>query len=158
MLKLSQPNSNIYTSDSQNKVDNPKATLEVLEWLEGHWRGPAFDGIGEEIWGPAFGSSMMGVFKQIVDDSVKFYEILTISEENDSLILRIKHFGQDLKGWEEKDDSMEFNLLKVSDSSVYFDGLTFEKINKNKINIYVLLGDEGNRKEVVFNYSRVSTG
>ena len=149
------PSKNIYTIDSQEGFVSPVATLDLLSWLEGHWRGEALDGIGEEIWGPAFGPSMMGVFKLMVADHVKFYEILTISEFNNSLIMRIKHFGPDLKGWEATDESIDFVLLKITESKIYFDGLTFEHVSENEIRAYVLLSGEGNSKVVVFNYHRV---
>jgi len=154
-MKIVQHTENVLSLVSNEKPVPPEANLNVLSWLEGHWRGKAFDGIGEEIWGPVLGSSMMGVFKLVVDDRVKFYEILTISEENNSLIMRIKHFESDLKGWEEKDDSIKFGLLKLSDSKVHFDGLTFERISKHKIKVYVLQNLQGEKKEIIFNYQRV---
>jgi len=95
----------------------------------------------------------MGSFKLVVNEIVQFYELCTITEENESLLLRIKHFDKDLKGWEEKDQSIEFPLVKIEKNKVYFDGLTFEKINEDELNIYVIFKDEGKEEvEMKFNY------
>ena len=133
----------------------PQADLSVIEWLAGHWQGKAFGGITEELWAPPLAGSMMGSFKLILDGEVSFYEIMTIVEENKSLIVRLKHFHQDLKGWEEKDETHDFRLVKVTSDKVYFEGFTFEKIHLNEINIYVVIEDGKNREELKFPYIRV---
>lgn len=143
---------NTMTLDS-NAV-SPNATLENVSWIQGHWRGEAFGGVVEEIWSPPLGNSMMCSFKLVVDDEVKFYEIVTLSEENNTLILRLKHFDHDLKGWEEKDETVDFPLVKVTENKVFFDGFTFEKISNNEINIYVVISGKGGEHEATFNYKR----
>ena len=136
-------------------TQSPKADLSNIEWIEGYWRGEAFGGITEKVWTPRFGGSMMAAFKLVINNQVKFYELVTIVEKDSSLILRLKHFSQDLKGWEEKDDSVDFELVKVTDNRVYFDGFTFERKTKNEINLYVVLQNEGEKNEVKFNYKKV---
>lgn len=134
---------------------SPSADLSVVEWVAGAWRGEAFGGITEEVWTPPLGGSMMCVFKLVVNDQVRFYEIVTISEENETLILRLKHFNANLTGWEEKNVTVDFKLVKVSENKVFFDGFTFEKISDDEINIYVVVDNKGKRSEVKFNYHRV---
>lgn len=142
-----------FQSNAQNtlKLDtikgSPKAELMEVSWISGNWYGEALGGITEEIWTPPLGGSMMGSFKLVVDGKVQFYELCTITEENGSLLLRIKHFTSDLKGWEEKDNAVEFPLVKLEPNKAYFDQLTFERIGKNELNIYVIFKDEG--KEAV---------
>ena len=135
--------------------ESPQATLEAVEWFAGHWRGTAFGGIVEEIWAPPFAGSMMGAFKLVVEDAVKFYEIETISEEKGTLIFRLKHFNPDLKGWEEKDVTVDFRLVKVTESKVYFDGLTLERVGDDQVNMYVAMKDNDPTSAVKFAYSRV---
>ena len=125
-----------------------------MKWLSGHWRGRAFGGLIEEVWTPATGGSMMGSFKLIVENQVQFYEIETISEENGTLIFRLKHFNRDLKGWEEKDRTIDFKLVKVTENKVYFNGMTIEKISDKEINIYVAIKDKGRTTEEKFTYTR----
>ena len=130
-----------------------KATINDASWIAGHWEGTAFGGLTEEVWTSPLGGSMMGSFKLVVYDEINFYELMTISEENETLLLRIKHFSNDLKGWEEKDESEEFKLVKIESNRVYFDNLTFEKVSPSELNIYVVFKDEsGNEEEVKFNY------
>ncbi len=136
--------------------ESPKAKLSSVSWLTGHWRGEAFGGIVEEVWTPPLGDSMMCAFKLVKDNKVQFYEMCQIREENESLILRLKHFHGDLKGWEEKDDRVEFPLVKVKENVVYFDGFTIENVSDNHIKMYVMIGKEGQKEEYEFNYFRVS--
>jgi hypothetical protein len=137
-------------------AESPKATLNDVAWIAGHWKGEAFGGITEEIWTPPLGNSMMGAFKLLENGTVSFYEIETISEENGTLILRLKHFHSNLKGWEEKDETIDFPLVKIEKDKVYFEGMTFERISANEMNIYVVIGeDETTGDEYKFNYKLV---
>lgn len=98
---------------------------------------------------------MMFVFKVVEKDSVLFYESGAIIEENNTLILKFKHFNRDYTGWEEKDETMTFKLVKVEPNKLYFEGFTFEKIDVNEINIYVNIAEDENKiNEVKFNYKR----
>ena len=136
-------------------TDAPKASLQDVEWISGHWKGEAFGGIAEEIWSPPLGGSMMFSFKLVVDEVVKFYELGHIQEVDGSLVLQLKHFGGDLKGWEEKDDTVDFKLVKLEPNKVFFDDFTLERISDQEINLYVVVGDnDGNQEEVQFNYKR----
>jgi hypothetical protein len=137
-----------------DSIGSPEATLNDLSWVSGYWKGKAFGGIIEEVWTPNLGGSMMCAFKLIVEGKVKFYELVTISEENKTLILRLKHFHQDLKGWETKDETIDFELVKVTKDKVFFDEFTFEKEGEDKMNIYVVIQNGNQKNEVKFSYSR----
>lgn len=149
---FAQPFENTLTM-SENDV-SPKATLADIAWIQGHWRGEAFGGIVEEIWSPPLGGSIMGSFKTVNNGKVGFYELEIIREIEETLILQLKHFGNDLKGWEEKDDTVDFRLVKITPDRVYFDGYTLEKVDKNHLNVYVIIGGK-EKSEVKFAYSRV---
>lgn len=134
---------------------SPKADLSQVTWMEGHWKGEAFGGITEEIWSPALGGSMMFVFKLVNEGKVSFYEIGHFRELDGSLVFELKHFGEDLKGWEEKDEVQTFKLIKIEGNRAYFDGFTFENVSPNEINIYGLIGNEdGSSEEITFYYKR----
>lgn len=145
------PNTMFYDTS----VGSPNATLDDVAWVQGHWKGEAFGGIAEEIWSPPLGGSMMCVFRLLVNDEVNFYEICTLVEEKETLVLRLKHFHSDLKAWEEKNETVDFKLVKVTPGKVFFDGFTFERISDNEINLYVLIDSHGEKSEVKFNYHRV---
>ena len=138
-----------------NNNPPPKASLSDVAWIAGHWMGEAFGGITEEIWSPPLGDSMMFVFKLVVEEKVAFYEVGHIRQEGETLILRLKHFNSNLTGWEEKDQTVDFKLVKLEGNRVYFDDFTFEKINESEINIYVVIEQEnGSKEEVKFNYKK----
>ncbi len=134
---------------------SPKTDLSEIAWMEGHWKGEAFGGITEEIWSPPLGASMMFSFKLVVDDKVAFYELGHIRQLEETLVFELKHFGIDLKAWEEKDEVQSFKLIKVDGNHIYFDGFTFEKVSDDEINIYGLIHQEdGKEEEVKFNYKK----
>ena len=149
---------NTIRTDSLSGFESPPATLDEISWIQGHWQGEAFGGTVEEVWTPPLGGSMMCAFKLVVNGEIRFYEIVTITEEEKTLMLRLKHFHNDLKGWEEKDETVDFPLVKVTPGKMYFDGFTFEKISDNEMNIYVIIGEEGKEREARFNYNRVLQG
>jgi hypothetical protein len=134
---------------------SPPADLNAVAWIAGHWRGEALGGIAEEIWTPPLGDSMMAAFKLVVDGQVKFYELETISRQGETLILKLKHFSPTLHGWEEKEETVDFRLVKVTEDKVYFDGMTFENVSADEMSVYVIIGDEGEEHETKFNYRKV---
>lgn len=143
------------TLSLQEGDTSPNAALSEISWMEGHWKGEAFGGITEEIWSPPLGGSMMFSFKLVVDDEVNFYELGHIRQLEESLIFELKHFGGDLKGWEEKNEVQSFKLIKVNENRLYFDGFTFEKVSETEINIYGLIHqNDGTEEEVKFNYKK----
>ncbi len=149
-------NERLNTLTYSDTTGSPKADLSNIQWIEGHWKGEALGGITEEVWTPPLGGSMMCAFKLVVNSKVKFYELLTIAEEDNSLILKLKHFHSDLKGWEEINETIDFKLVKVTENKVYFDGFTFEQLTDNEMNIYVVFMNEGEKSEMKFNYKKVN--
>ncbi|MGB7394222.1 MAG: DUF6265 family protein [Pricia sp.] len=134
---------------------SPDAQLSEIAWMEGHWKGEAFGGITQEIWGPPLGGSMMFSFKLVVDGEVGFYELGHIRQIDRTLIYELKHFHKDLKGWEEKDEVQQFRFVKRDGNRMYFEGFTFEEVSDNEINIYALIeNDDGTADEVQFNFTR----
>ena len=139
--------------NAQAKTLEPK--LENIAWISGNWKGEAFGGITEENWSEPLGDSMMATFKLVVDNKVKFYEIEIIREVKNSLILQLKHFHNDLKGWETKDETVDFPLKEITTNKVVFEGMTFEKISDNEMNVYVdIHNDDGTLETVKFNYTK----
>ncbi|NJB36460.1 DUF6265 family protein [Croceivirga sp. JEA036] len=130
------------------------ALLSEITWLEGHWRGEAFGGIAEEIWSPPLGDSMFFSFRLIDDEGVQFYELGHIIQQENSLLLQLKHFSKDLKGWETKDETVDFKLVDKDKNAFYFEGFTIERIDKNHINMYVLIDEGDLREETVFSYKK----
>jgi hypothetical protein len=134
---------------------SPKAKLSQVAWIAGHWQGEAFGGITEEVWTAPLGNSMLGAFKLVVDNKVEFYEICQIAQEFETIIFRLKHFDSKLIGWEEKDETQDFPLVKIEKDAVYFDNFTIKRISEDHIIFYVVVDSDGKSEEVEFKYYRV---
>jgi hypothetical protein len=135
---------------------SPEATLADMAWLAGHWAAPALGGEAEEIWSPPKAGSMMGMYRLVRDGKPVFYELLTLVEEGGSLILRLKHFGPDLTGWEEKEKTVDFRLVSVGEGIAHFDGMSFHREGDAKLTVYLAVeGKEGALTELAFPYARV---
>ena len=136
-----------------NKKLEPK--LENIKWIAGNWKGEALGGQIEENWSNPSGDSMMATFKLIDKGEVVFYEIEIIREVENSLILQLKHFDNKLKGWETKDETVDFPLKEITSNKVVFEGMTFEKVSDNEMNVSVdMRQDNGEIKTVTFNYKK----
>ncbi|WP_350289189.1 DUF6265 family protein [uncultured Croceitalea sp.] len=132
-----------------------EASIALVSWLEGHWKGTAFGGVTEEIWSPIDDKSMMFIFRHLINGKVNFYEIGHIKEVDSSLVFELRHFDAKLHAWEEKNEVQQFKFIKHEGNRVYFDGFTFEKVSPNEINIYGLIGNkDGSESEVIFNYKK----
>ncbi|WP_228238078.1 DUF6265 family protein [Allomuricauda sp. M10] len=134
--------------------ESPTASLKEVAWIEGSWSGEAFGGTAEEIWSAPLGDSMMFVFRLVNDNKVSFYEVGHIQQLENSLILQLKHFDGNLKGWEDKIETIDFKLVKLEKNKVYFEGLTMELVDKNHMNVYVLIEENGEAEEILFAYSK----
>lgn len=133
------------TAGSSNA--SAKYSIGQMDWIVGSWAGKALGGQFEETWNAPNGGEMMGMFKLVKGDKVVFYELLTIVPEKDSYVLRLKHFGPGLVGWEDKDKSVEFPLESVSKTEIKFKGLTFSRksesvTDKMQIQVETKQGDK----------------
>ena len=134
---------------------SPSATLADASFMTGHWIGQDFGGTTEEIWTEANGNSMLFSFRLVIDGKVDFYEIGHIIEEAGTIKLQLKHFSGDLKGWEEKDETEDFKLVKKEKNKLYFSGLTYERKSDTELTAYVLVSNnEGTAQEMEFNFKK----
>lgn len=129
--------------------------LKNIAWISGNWKGEAFGGLTEENWSKPSGGSMMATFKLINNGKVSFYEIEIIREVENTLILQLKHFNNDLKGWETKEETVDFPLKEITPTKAIFEGMTFEKVSDNEMNVYVDIHQkDGSIETVKFNYTK----
>lgn len=134
----------------------PTASIDDVAWLTGRWSGEGLGSVAEETWLPPAGDAMAGVFRLVGEDGVQFYEIVTVREEAGSLALRLKHFGPDLVGWEEREETVDFPLVAKADDTLWFDGLTMKRVSEDEMHIWVALEREGDSEaqEALFRYRR----
>ena len=130
----------------------PKVSLNDIAWLAGSWSGQAFGNKFEEVWNPPAAGSMVGLFKLMNEDSVEFYELMTITSENSRLSLKVKHFSADFVAWEDKPDYVNFKLVGIDDNAVHFSGMSFYRLGDNKMEGYIVMrsGDQLHEEKLVY--------
>jgi len=97
-----------------------KVTVSDLSWLSGAWYGQVGDDLIEEHWSGEAAGTLMGMFRWIHEGQVRFYELLTIEPDGDIWLMRIKHFGPGLIGWEEKDQAVTLALVGLQTGEAIF--------------------------------------
>jgi hypothetical protein len=135
----------------------PPATIADIAWLQGHWRGTALGGDTEEMWMPPQHGVMLGMYRLIRNGAPVFYELLTMSEEQGSLVLNLKHFEPNLTSWEEKAESRRFKLVAKEPGIMYFEGMTFIRSSDDTVTVYVAIQRGEQVTEERFDYRRVKT-
>src|SRR5262245_56981124 len=106
---------------------SPPAKIADFAWLEGTWVGSGLGGHTEESYSAPLAGAIVGTFRFVKDGKVVFYELVTVVEENGSVLVRLKHFHPTLVGWEEKDKFVEFKLVALEGQAAYFDGQTLSR-------------------------------
>lgn len=135
--------------------ERPAAKISDVAWLAGSWTGTAFGDRFEEVWNPPSAGSMVGMFKLLDGDSVAFYEILLIVEEEGSLSLRVKHFDKSFVAWEDKEEFISFPLVRLEEGAVHFSGLSFYRQTEDEIHGYLSMRyDDGVREEKMVYHRR----
>jgi hypothetical protein len=138
-LPADEPGSTKNTLTSVPGTVPPRAKIEDVAWIAGHWKGPSRGGVTEEDWSTPMGGAMMASCRLIRDGKIVFYELAVIAEEAGSLMLRLKHFHPDLRGWEEKSEVLAFPLVKLAKDAAYFDGVTFRRPAGGNLENFVLI-------------------
>ena len=126
----------------------PPARIDAASWLEGDWVGQGLGGTSEEAWLAPFAGSMGGVYRGTRDGRVTFLELMTLVQEGPSLLFRLKHFAPDLRGWEPKDKTVDFPLVRSTPGALFLDGMTYRRIAEG-LESWVVIGqtDGGVRPE-----------
>ncbi len=132
----------------------PAASLEDVSWLVGSWSGEAFGSNFEEVWNPASAGSMVGMWKLLKDDQVVFYELMLLVEEEGSLSIKVKHFSEDFTAWEDKEEFVQFRLVKITADEIHFAGISFYRINDDEIHAYIVMKHDGEVREEKMTYIR----
>jgi hypothetical protein len=136
----------------------PAATIEDASWLVGDWSGTAFGKQFEEVWSPASAGTMVGTFKLLDDNGVDFYELMLLEVQEGSLSLKVKHFSKDFTAWEDKEDFVNFRLVKIEPDALHFSGLSFYRRSADVIDGYIVMKSGDNISEQHLTYQRRAAG
>jgi len=154
---LAQEKNTEHTFKLTDKSQQPAATLADVSRLVGAWQGEAFGSHMEEVWNPPSAGSMVGLFKLYNDKGVSFYELMLIKEENNSLNLKVKHFSADFVAWEEKQDYVNFPLVKIEKDAIHFSGLSFYRTDEDHFTGYIVMKmSDGSVREEKLVYRRTT--
>lgn len=143
-----------HTYQLDDSESRPTASLADVSWLVGSWSGEAFGSNFEEVWNPASAGSMVGMWKLLKDDQVVFYELMLLVEEEGSLSIKVKHFSEDFTAWEDKEEFIQFRLVKIAADEVHFAGISFYRIDDDEIHSYIVMKHDGEVREEKMTYIR----
>ncbi len=126
--------------------------INNYSWLAGHWTGDGFGGVSDEVWSLPAGGAMMGVYRNIQDGKVVFYEFITLDETG----MKLKHFTPEMKSWEEKEDFVHFEMIEATPDKLTFKGLVFERKSDTEMDISLKMQENGEVRTEVFHMKRVT--
>ena len=147
-----QTGENVLHSTALSKA--PHASIKDVLWMQGDWRCEKWKGHCREDWKDSLGHAMVGVFQYYSGGRIGFYELITLTEMNHSLVMKIKHFHSDLKGWEHRDSTVTFNLLKIEPMVAHFDGITYKRIDEKHLDVFVFIKHKEGQKEEAFHFEK----
>ncbi len=126
--------------------------INQYSWLVGHWTGDGFGGVSDEVWSTPSDGVMMGMYRNIQDGKVAFYEFITLDETG----MKLKHFQPDMEAWEEKADFVHFELIEATANKLSFKGLSFELKSENEMEIALKMKNNGKIETEYFHMKRVT--
>jgi len=91
--------------------DAAGTAIEQLGFLRGAWRGEVNGAVVEEVWSPGHSSGYMGCFRWLKKDGTpSMFEMLTITSEQGTVRLRLRHFSATLAAREAADKPPTLSL------------------------------------------------
>ncbi|MDN3202661.1 DUF6265 family protein [Algoriphagus sediminis] len=125
----------------EENEDPGKGKVTEIAWLQGYWEGTGFGGECEESWSAPKSGEMVGTFRLLSEDKTTFLEFMRIIPEGDSFTLKVRHYNPDGKSWEENGEWVDFKLIEITPSAVWFDGMTIER-EGDQLTYHVALGGD----------------
>jgi len=98
-----------------------RVAVNDLAWMAGSWYGHIDGEDIDEHWSAPAGGVMIGMFRWLKADRLHMVELLAIEPEDGGLVLRLKHFGQGLIGWEEKGTALDYPLVQAGPGEAIFE-------------------------------------
>lgn len=129
--------------------------LSSLKWMTGFWAGEGLGGSSEEIWSQPDENGLFGIFKQSNNGKVMFYEFFVLTKNGKNWSLKLKHFTSEMVGWEKKEKYIEFPVLRMTETSLECEGISYKKISENEIHAEVLIDDDSGPRKETFKFRRM---
>jgi len=100
------------------------ASIDKVAFLQGDWSGHMGQDHAQEIWSAPHGDNIIGCFRWVkADGKLSMAELLTITQENGTLVLRMRHHNGKLEGWKsevETNTAMTLVLSEIEGSRAVF--------------------------------------
>ena len=120
--------------------------------------GEAMGGPVSETYSAPLGGRITGHF--VASDGkggVSFTELVDYVPVGRSIAYRVRHFGPDMKGWEDKTGKpVVVPLVAVEGSRWYFDGMTLDRTAPDALTMWVRIEDGGKATDVPFRLVRAA--
>lgn len=143
-------------------------TIALAAMLEGAWVERRAQASGtshvEELWSAPAGDNVMGSFRWLAPDgSAAMYELLVITQEEQGLFLRLRHFGAELAAWEERDEPKTLRLARAEPNRLVFEAhahcgdlarVTYDRSEQDVLAIEVAFVEGGGRPPLRFRLRR----
>jgi predicted enzyme related to lactoylglutathione lyase len=97
-----------------------------LAWMTGTWVRQEHGSHLEEIWTAPQDGAMLGTFRWHRDGKPWMYELMSIQEEDGTLVFRLRHFDAKFTPWEKR-EPLKYTFEIASENEV-----TFEKAMKDE--------------------------
>jgi hypothetical protein len=103
---------------ANNTFAGPPATINDLAWMTGSWAGAVGANRLEERWTDGHSGSIAAVVRMTGSDATMMYELITIEEVEDSLVLNLQQWDP---GMQSRSDGPQTMVLDaISQNSVKF--------------------------------------
>ncbi|AIE87321.1 DUF6265 family protein [Fimbriimonas ginsengisoli] len=99
MLCSQVPDSRPISKESERAID---ADLSEFAWLAGDWKSDGPGNEYEELWLPAKGGSMVGIFRLIVDGKLASISALNLQQDGKKVKMRLRGLTPELNPAGEK--------------------------------------------------------
>jgi uncharacterized protein DUF6265 len=96
--------------------------LADVAWISGRWVDDTGGHYSEEVWLGPGGGEMVGVWRLVEWGKVQTFALMSLSEEADGVVLRVRHFDGSLLPREEKDAPVALLLASLQGARAVFEG------------------------------------
>lgn len=107
-------------SSASPGTPRPRPALADFGWLAGEWHGSWGPRLAIEAWTPPHAGVMLGSFQLSEDGKTLVLELFSLTEDEGTLKLHIRHFTPSLAAWE-KQDPVALNLQSASATTAIFE-------------------------------------
>lgn len=158
----------VFASVGSAALAQDASSLDDLSFIAGSWCADVEGEFVEEVWSEPRAGAMLGMFRWLrADGQPRVYEILSISEEDGEVLLRLRHFSATMIAWEERDAPIVLRREdggngRASFVNVAADGLperyVFERSGENELRIDVLFREATGAAPIRLDLSRGPCG